>query len=277
VRPLVRLKAAVVNADKQESIMPTKAERHDAIRERAREAIRDLYHNATPYFPYIDDEDEAEQAQAWFDGAAEFEIEYLRDGGAYGRDYRMTLAAECNAGRYKSEAARQRYIAKGMRDMRRERSDCGALDGWAVIEIAAGNKRRADMIAKAYGGRKPERNDARWEEICEYGQLYQWGRGGRTLAPADLYLDRGGFGGTGPNEGIPDDLTIRDCIDLIRIVESFNAYVRQWCSLENISYMWAEVGSEICDEREADRQADMDAEAAEVESSRPDMYEGASA
>ena len=99
-----------------------KAQRHEAIRARATAAIADLYHNAT--LPRVRDlfgrtEDDV---QGWLEGACEFEIDYLRGGGAYGDNYRATLAAPCNAGRYKSERARAYYIRKGMRDRDMERA-----------------------------------------------------------------------------------------------------------------------------------------------------------
>lgn len=190
--------------------MPSKSERHEAIRERCREAIRNLYHNATPHLPNVDGEDVWE----WFQGAAEFEIEYLNDGGAYGSDYRRTLMAECNAGRYKSEAARRYYVRKGMRDMQRERERCNSLDS-----------------------RKSPVN-CLWERITEYGKLYSYGRGGRTLAPADL------MGRSSPREDYGDDLSISDCVELTRIVESFNQYVTNWNSRENLEIMWREANAE---------------------------------
>ena len=90
----------------------TKTERHDAIRARASQAIRDLYHNATPTWPDLDDST-CHAFWRWLDYAASDEIEYLNDGGPYGNDYRATLAAPCNAGRYKSTAAQARYVDKG--------------------------------------------------------------------------------------------------------------------------------------------------------------------
>lgn len=174
-----------------------KAWQRAQVRDRAERALADLYHNATPSYPRDMHGRTADDFQSWFEGAAEFEIDYLQGGGAYGTDYRKTLAAECNAGRYKSAAAREYYVAKGMRAMRAERAKCAA-----------------------------------WERIEEYGDLYQYGRGGRTLAPDGLYSDRRG------GKWYPAEHSIADCVELIRIVESFNRYVARWCA--DVPELWRE-------------------------------------
>ena len=216
--------------------MTTKAERHEAIRERARDAIRDLYHNATPHYPALEGE-AANEFQGWFEGAAEFEIEYLQDGGAYGCNFRRTL--QLNAERkYTSEAARAYYVRKGMRDMRRERARCNRLDS-----------RKAGT-------------DAQWERITEFGTLYQWGRGGRTLAP-DRLISTGGGSSFCVREDYPDDLPIADCVDLIRIVESFNRYAASWCA--DVPEQWAEYWAEVMDMHNEEA-------ARATEETRPDMH-----
>jgi len=192
--------------------MPNKSQRHESIRERARDALRDLYHNATPRYPRLDDE-EAEEFQSWFEGAAEFEIEYMGSGGAYGSDYARTLAAECNAGRYKSETARRYYIRCGMAKMQRERARCNNLDS------------------------RKAATDCQWERITEFGKLYAWGRGGRTLAPDNLIRQRGG-GSFSIKEDYCDDMPIGAVVDLIRIVESFNRAVNAWC--DSVPELWKE-------------------------------------
>lgn len=201
----------------------------DAIRARADHAVADLYHNATlPYFPELYGRTE-DYAQSWLEDTCQWEIEYLRDGGAYGKNYRKTLAADCNAGRYRSERARAYYIAKGMRERTAEQNDCGMLTGWRVLELAAGNETLRRALAK-HGATR--RNDAMWERITEYGKLYQYGRGGRTLAPDGLWNDRGG------PKWAAEEHSIADCVELIRIVESFNRYVTAWCS--SVPEQWRE-------------------------------------
>lgn len=210
-----------------------------AVQDRAERAVADLYHNATVTYPrelYGRSED---NFQSWFENAAQFEIEYIADGGASPGDYRATLAAPCNAGKYKSERAQRYYIAKGLRDRDAERYDCGMLTGWRVLELRTAEARDvgsklARKLAKHYkvpalGGplttrllSVARRNNALWECITEYGKLYQHGRGGRTLAPDGLYSDRSvKFDAAEHNTAY--------LVDLIQIVESFNAHVQAWC------------------------------------------------
>lgn len=179
----------------------TKKERHERLRERASEAIRNMYHNATPRYPLLED-DEAETFQAWFNDAATFELEYIQDGGAYGSDYHATLSAPCNAGKYKSKAAQEYYVRCGMRKMRVERAKF-----------------------------------APWENIHEYGTLYSYGRGGRTIAPDSLVQMRGGSSFS-LRESLPDEMSIEACVDLIRTLESFNTYVENWN--RNVPELWEE-------------------------------------
>lgn len=189
----------------------TKQERHDAIRQRCRAAIRDLYHNATPTYPRLDD-GEGRQFEGWFECAVEFEVDYLQSGGAYGTNYRRTLEADCNAGRYRSQRAREYYVEWKMRAMRAERERCNSLD----------SRERA--------------TNALWEYIRDYGRLYQYGRGGRTLAPDHLVHDRGmGFS---LNESAAEDHNIAECVTMLRIVESFNRYVTDWC--DSVPQQWRE-------------------------------------
>lgn len=214
-----------------------KSERREAIRERARNAIRNLYHNATPDYPRDVPEEYGDYFESWFHGAASFEIEYLNDGGAYGSDYRKTLSAKCNAGRYKSEAARAYYIRWKMRAMRRERSRCNDLDS-----------RTTRLV------------NAQWERIGEFGKLYTYGRGGRTLAPDNL-ASSGVYWNL--KENYFDDSTIADCVDAIQILESFNAYVTSWCA--SVPEMWREQFEEL----KAEENAEL---AEEIQASRPDMH-----
>lgn len=76
-----------------------------------------------------------------------------------------------------------------------------------------------------------------WCRITEYGKLYQWGRGGRTLAPEGLIRTGGGSSfSIRPAEDHDDDYEA--LVELCMIVESFNAYVKTWCSRDNLEGMW---------------------------------------
>lgn len=214
-----------------------KQQRHDAIRERAADAIRDMYHNATPVFPILDD-DEAEHCWQWFGDAARDEIDYIASGGAY-NDRPTDTTADFVAGKYanpKTAAyARRRY----MQNKQLERARCNRLDS------------------------RDDATNAHWEKITSYGKLYTWGRGGRTLAPDDL-VKQGGGGSFGMKESIPDDLSISDCVELIQIVESFNRHVADWC--ESVPDMWREYSQE-------QTEAENTTAARVIEATRPDMYQ----
>lgn len=234
-----------------------KQQQRDALCARVERAISDLYHNATPDYPRLDHED-AERFQVWFEDAASAEIDYLRNGGANGRDPQKTLEHPANAGRYKSAKARAYYVAKGMRAIRAERDDCGALTGWYVMELATGNKALARTLRRTFK-RAPEdmcRNDALWERISEYGKLYQYGRGGRTLAPDGL-VDAHGV----PREGSAREHSYAAAVELVRVLESFNAYVGAWCT--SVPEQWAELERERKAEERAERKRERERKRAE--------------
>jgi len=216
--------------------MKTRKQTHNAlIRDRAQTALGRLYHNATVTYPRDLRGRSDEYFESWFGDQAHFEIDYLQDGGAYGNNYRATLAHSANAGNLKSEKARAYYIARGMRAMRNERNDCGALTGWRALELAAGNNTLRRRLTEAFGARPLTRNNALWEYISDYGTLYTYGRGSRTLAPDGLWREDGR--GHGCKAG-PAEMSIPACVNLVRIVESFNAYVQSWC--EGVPALWAE-------------------------------------
>lgn len=213
----------------------TKTQRHAAIRERARMAIVDLYHNATPHYPVLDDSDHA-RFDAWFTDAAGREIDYISEGGAYcdkPTDTTADFVARQHANPATATYARRRYL----RNKRLERARCNRLDS------------------------RNAQTNALWECITDYGQLYQWGRGGRTLAPDHLVTSHGAS--FGMNEGALDGLSISDCVSLLAIVESFNRHVQGWC--EYVPSLWAEDEAEYRAER-----AEIEARA--MEAARPDMY-----
>jgi len=217
-----------------------KPEHKELLRERARDALRNLYHNATPALVRDLRGRSDGYFQAWFEDTARFEIEYIQGGGAYGTNYRKTLEHECNAGRYKSEKARGYYIRKGMREMREEREDCGMLTGWRALEfavMACGGKVGGVARARLTSLRKKypdlQRNNSRWERISEFGELFQYGRGGRTLAPRDLMTGRGSI-----REDYADGMNAESLTDFIRVLESFNAYVERWNA--SIPEQWRE-------------------------------------
>lgn len=177
-----------------------KAKNRAAVNARLMRAFKNLYHNATPTYPRVED-DKQELFQAWFEDVASSEIDYINDGGAYGLDYRKTLMASCNAGRYASEAARSFYVRNGMRKMREER--------------------------------------ALWETVREeFGRVYQWGRGGRTLAPENLMDGRSRF-----KADAFEEYSYAGKIIALRILESLNDYVEAWN--RDIPNQWREYLADV--------------------------------
>lgn len=211
-----------------------KAKNRELLNARAESALRAMYHNATLQYPNGTNGRSDDYFQSWLEQACEQELDYLSSGGAYGSNYRATLAAPCNAGKYKSPAAQQYYIDKGMRAMAEERVDCGMLTGWRVMDLAAGRTALQRTMARQ---RAISRNDSLWERATEYGKITQYGRGGRSLAPADFLRHTGGGGycilsDAGAEMG-PGAVT-----ELIQIIESFNRYIGQWCA--GVPEMWRE-------------------------------------
>jgi hypothetical protein len=192
-------------------------EQRQALEARAARAIKALYHAATPawprdFGPYADSFDQ------WLGERGSEEIDYLSGGGGYGRDYRATLAAPCNAGRYQSEAARRRYIAKGLR------------------EQAADLDKRPQYLARDM-----------------FGTIYQWGRGGRTVAPEGLIRQGGGSSFSMSADALAE-MSAETLTQAVRVIEAFGEHVQAWN--KSVPEQWAEYT--------ADRAAEEMAEARDV-------------
>ena len=66
-------------------------------------------------------------------------------------------------------------------------------------------------------------------EILEYGQVYQWGRGGRTLAPSHLIRQLGGSSFSIKN--VDDlDMTYFEMKKLLKVLTKFNQDVKNFCN-----------------------------------------------
>jgi hypothetical protein len=72
--------------------------------------------------------------------------------------------------------------------------------------------------------------------IKEYGKLSQYGRGGRTLAPRNLVVDKHRWQIKAGS--IIDDLNREDKTQLILMLDAFNIYVNNWCSKDNLIQLW---------------------------------------
>lgn len=182
--------------------------RHEAIRSRCRLAIFNLYHNATPALP-----SEADEAFfSWLAAEAAIEIDYINDGGVYGHAYGKVVYDEAR--------------------FRRLRAGAGSV---AAHRYALAAMRRATRARNEDRGK-----DNAWEWITDYGQVFQFGRGGRTLAPRELII--GGITWRVQDEYF-NTYPISDVVDAIRIIESFNRYVGNWCRA--VPSLWAEIQKDV--------------------------------
>lgn len=186
---------------------------------RAEQAINDMYHNATPSIPHCQNDYESDLFWAWFQDLAEIELGYIQGGGAHG--------------------------------------------GESVVDFVASKYKtsKAQALAKKYYRQKValERSKyACYENIIDYGKLYSYGRGGRTIAPDDLVVERLGHFQRA-NTDYLDDCTNSELTDLIKAVESFNQYVNDWNN--SIGEQWAEYVRENDLQSEID---DMDGKTARV-------------
>ena len=192
------------------------------INDRLIVALENLYHNATPHHPYAQISDSAESLyEEWFSDAASFEIEHINGGGAHGLNSSL-IPSYCQ----------HPYVPKEM--------DCKSphfISKWCLFM-----RQKALREINKY---------ARHERIIEYGKLYTWGRGGRTLAPDELIRQRGGSSFSIKN---PEDLTLtlEEKTDMILTLEAFNASVEEWNSAENLREMWLEFYSDHFDNSHSD-------------------------
>lgn len=74
--------------------------------------------------------------------------------------------------------------------------------------------------------------------ITEFGKLYTWGRGGRTLAPNDLIKMRGGSSFSIRAADNWQEYSNEHITDMIEVIEAFNRYVHEWNSKDNLAEMW---------------------------------------
>lgn len=84
----------------------------------------------------------------------------------------------------------------------------------------------------------------------DYGKVYTYGRGGRTVAPESWIHT---MGGSGFNISMPetDDLSRASIITLTFDIEAWNAYVKAECSSESISEI---LGQAYADAKEANEE-----------------------
>ncbi len=175
-----------------------KAMHRNMLLNRVQVTLADLYHNATPNYPICNSYFESEKFQSWFEFYAQYEIEYIQDGGAY-PDIQST--ADFVSKQCKSVAAGIYAAKKFLREARIEHS----------------------------------RPHAAWECINEFGKLYTYGRGGRTLAP-DKLIDNGSCWHIKKNHF--EESNAETITRAILVLESFNKFVRDWN--KSVAASWEE-------------------------------------
>lgn len=175
------------------------------------DAIYNMYHSATPTVPDCQNDYEYDIFWNWFYDEASFEIDHIQGGGAHGGERTLKYVVS----QYKS------------------------------------NKAQA-LARKYYKAKVAIERDryARHENIINYGKLYVYGRGGRTVAIDGLITSRCGHF-QGPNEDILDAATKAELTEIIKTVQAFNVYVKAWN--DSVPDMWAEY------KQENDLQDDIDA------------------
>lgn len=185
-----------------------KQQHHTALKARLERSLADLYHNATlPLFPVSAQNEYEEQLfEDWLQYYCESQIAYIQAGGAY-PDYQKTYQWIYNRNflEGKSAAYAERLAMKFYRNMQEERARCNSLDS------------RQTAV------------NALYEEISNWGTLYQYGRGGRTLAPDGL------ISGSSYNwhirnvEEVTESMPYEEQVRLCMVLESFNTYVEKAC------------------------------------------------
>jgi len=66
--------------------------------------------------------------------------------------------------------------------------------------------------------------------ILEYGQVYSYGQGGKTVAPRNLMDNRRN---PSPLQYDYNEITASEATDLSLMVTAFNDYITQWCSKDS--------------------------------------------
>lgn len=94
--------------------------------------------------------------------------------------------------------------------------------------------------------------------IDEYGELYQYGRYGSSLAPEKLITPREGI-----NDGIIDKLNAEKKTELLYNLRHFNQYVRNYCSSKNQDKIIDNILYERIEELQ-DKNAELKAELAKL-------------
>lgn len=175
-----------------------------AICDRLNAALEDMYHNASPDYPWslMEEYDRLMgegAAMDLFNHEAGFEVEHLNAGGP-----------------------------------------CGLIPYGDMKHNADKSPAHKRLLNREYAR---DAGAEKWLPILEHGKLYSWGRGGRTLAPDGLINQHGGSSFSIKQYDC-EDMSNADAVVLIQAVEAFNAYVASWCSKANLVELFKERISE---------------------------------
>lgn len=176
-----------------------------AICDRLNTALLDMYHNATPNYPWglmekYDTFTHKGEAIDIFNIEASFELSYLNEGGS-----------------------------------------CGLTPYGQMKHNADKSPEHKRLLNRKY--RRDTATD-KWLPILEYGKLYQWGRGGRTVAPDGLITMCGGSGFS-IKQFDCDSMNNADAVKLIQAIEAFNSYIVRWNSKANLTALFEDIIREV--------------------------------
>lgn len=178
-------------------------------------ALAEIYHNATLY-KWADDLPGCPSFYDWVCEAGSFEVEHWRGGGACGSlPYDQMQHIKEKAAAFKSEKARAYFLRMKRREYWRDQAE--------HIE----------------------------NRIAEYGIVYSYGRGGRTLCPAQW--EAGGRSFRAKRFEF-EDLTAERAAEMLRDVREFNALVRAWCDWAPAGY-YEEMRERLAEEAAEQRAA----------------------
>lgn len=160
--------------------------------------LQNLYHNASLSWA-----DDISGFDSFFDftmQAAEFEVQWLNEGGACGLTfYNEFEHIKEKASKFKTEAARRYFLAMKRREY-----------------IAESGEHITGYIVR------------------EYGAVYSYGRGGRTLAPENWIASTGR--GFNPVQYEAEDISAEKAAVMLQDVRLFNSWVKSWCNFAPDNY-----------------------------------------
>lgn len=159
---------------------------------RLERVLLEVYHNATPNYPVAQNDYESDLFESWFELYASDAVSDLN---GY-----VQKKVRNNIGRYRDELHAQ----------------------------GKSHKVSAKRSARLYS----EMDEfPRYRVPYMFGELYSWGRGGRTLAPEGIVKQRGGSSfSIKTAEALIDDrgMTREDITNAIIALEDFNQYIADW-------------------------------------------------